>query len=286
MLLLFVSSLSFAQSRGKVLTQLKYESSILKESVNYAVYLPKGYFVDSLKTYPVFYLLHGYTDNETAWIEKGWVDIAADQEVILGNIEEMIIVMPDGGLNWYVNHPEGNFNYENMFTTEFIPFIDNTYRTKNKRKYRAIGGLSMGGFGALGYVMRHPQLFSTCVAFSAAIRPDDEIITKSQEEFDRLYAPVYGKEVKGKNRISKHWNSNNPIYLAKSLPVEQLKSINWYITCGDDDYLFYGNSALHKIFRDRKISHEYRVADGGHNWIYWRTYISDGLVFLSKHFMN
>ena len=95
LLTLFITT-SFAQSRGKVLQSLEFQSQILDSAINYSVYLPASYAKDTAKTYTVFYLLHGYTDNETAWVNKGWVDQAADQGIIAGQVEEMIIIMPDG----------------------------------------------------------------------------------------------------------------------------------------------------------------------------------------------
>ena len=282
-LTLFITT-SFAQSRGEVIQSLKFQSQLLDTTINYTIYLPPFYGKDTTQTYPVFYLLHGYTDNETAWVNKGWVDQVADQGIIAGQVEKMIIIMPDGGLLWYLNQPNGKYNYEDMFIKELIPFIDKTYRTKPERKYRAIGGLSMGGFGALGYSMRHPTVFSACVAFSSGIRPDDETVLIPQKRFDRLYKPIYGENVQGKDRLSKHWNENNPLYLAKTLSEEQLNTTDWYISCGDDDFLFYGNIMLHKTFRDRKIKHEFRVYDGGHNWNYWRPYIGEGLNFITNSF--
>ena len=278
---LFNSKICFAGVNGKVIKSIKFHSQILDTIVNYSIYLPPSY-EESTKKYPVLYLLHGYTDNENTWLDNAFVNQVADQKILSKEIDEMIIVMPNGGLKWFVNQPNGDFNYEDMFVKEFIPYIEKTYRVKANKRHRAISGLSMGGYAALGYAMRHPDIFATCVAYSAAIRPDDEVLKTSQKHFDYLYAHVYGKNVKGKARLSEHWNKNNPIYLAKNISTEKLKSVNWYITCGDDDWLYYGNSVLRKIFRDRGIPHEYRVMDGRHNWYYWRTHIGEGLKYISE----
>ena len=277
----FFTERTLAETRGKVILSLQFKSEILDTAVRYSIYLPANY--DSAdKDYPVLYLLHGFTDDETIWVKWGLVDEVADRGILSGEIEEMIIVMPDAGLKWYVNQPNGTFNYEDMFIQELIPYIEKTYRVKAEKKYRAVAGLSMGGYGALGYSMRHPDVFSTCVAYSAGLCPDDEILECSQDEYDTYLSPIYGKGVSGNARLSKHWNKNNPLNLAKSISEEKLKSVNWYITCGDDDELLYGNSVLNKTFMDRKIPHEYRVYDGKHNWYYWRDHIGEGLRFFAK----
>ncbi len=281
--LLIISSYSglARQTRGVVKKSLSFTSKTLEQKVNYSVYLPAGY-AKSNKKYPVFYLLHGYTDDETTWLENGWVDQTADRGILDGSIAEMIIVMPDAGLKWYVNQPDGKFDYETMFITELIPHIDETYRTLANRENRAVGGLSMGGFGALGYSMRHPDVFSICLALSSAIRPDDETLSLSQKHFDGLYAPVYGKGIAGEKRLSPHWKNHNPITLAETLPTADLQRIHWHISCGDDDYLEYGSTKLHRVFKNRNIPHEFRIYDGAHNWVYWRTYIKESLEYMTS----
>jgi S-formylglutathione hydrolase FrmB len=280
--LINAGNLFSAETRGTVIQSLNFKSGILDTLVNYSIYLPANYD-NSEKDYPVLYLLHGYTDDETIWVRWGWADIAADQGILSGEVKEMIIVMPDAGLTWYVNQQNGQYNYEDMFMKELIPYIERLYRVKKGKKYRAIGGLSMGGYGALGYSMRHPDMFSSCIAYSAGLIPDDELLGYSQHEYDTYFWPLYGKGVRGKDRLSDHWNKNNPLNLARSADVEKLKTIHWYITCGDDDDLLNGNTVLNKIFSDRKIPHEFRVYDGGHNWNYWRRYLGEGLRFISRY---
>jgi len=84
--------------------------------------------------------------------------------------------------------------------------------------------------------------------------------------------------------LSENWRKYNPLDLAVRLPVDTLKQVRWYLDCGDDDFLYEGNAALHMIFRDRGIPHENRMRDGAHNWTYWRTGITDGLKFIGQSF--
>lgn len=281
-IIVFTFSFNFhAQLNGDVQRSLTMKSKVLDQFVNYTIYLPPNYEQGD-RNYPVFYLLHGFTDDENAWVDNGFVEKAVEQGVNKGDINEMIIVMPDGGLKWYINQPNGKFNYENMFINELIPYIESTYRINASRKNRFIGGLSMGGYGALAYTMRHLDLFSACVAFSSAIKTDDDVINMSQENFDYLYQSVYGENVKGANRISKHWNTYNPLFIVNELSDLQLKSVKWYLSCGDKDDLLEGNIELNKIFRNRKIPHEFRVKSGLHNWEYWRSDIKEGLKFINQ----
>ena len=66
--------------------------------------------------------------------------------------------------------------------------------------------------------------------------------------------------------------------------IEDLKSVKWYFDCGDDDFLFEGNSLVHIAFRKKEIPHEFRIRDGAHNWTYWRTSLPDVLSFVSDTF--
>ena len=130
---------------------LRIRSKILGKDVAFAVYLPPDYDL-SKRRYPVVYLLHGYTDDESGWIQFGEVNLAADRAIAAREIPPMIIVMPDGGVAGYSNDAEGKVRYEEMIVREFIPHVDATYRTRPDRQFRGVAGLSMGGWGTLVYV--------------------------------------------------------------------------------------------------------------------------------------
>jgi len=262
---------------------LHMKSDILGHDVNYAVYLPPDYETSS-RRYPVVYLLHGYTDDESGWIQFGEVNLAADRAIAAREIPPMIIVMPDGGVSFYINDSRGQVRYEDMFIQELIPHIDKTYRTRPKREFRGISGLSMGGWGSLVLSMRHPDLFTACAAFSAAMWTDEDIIGMEEKPYKGLIGRLFGPGLEGKARLTAHFRSHNPLDQAKDKPVDDLKRVRHYIDCGDDDFLIKANMALHAVLLDRKVPHEFRVRDGGHSWTYWRTGIVDGLAFIGRSF--
>jgi len=269
---------------GQAVTEgLKLRSKVLGQDVAYAVYVPPDY-ASSLRRYPVVYLLHGYTDDESGWIQFGEVGLAADRAIVAREIPPMIIVMPDGGVSWYVNDSADKVRWEDMFVQELIPHIDATFRTRPAREFRGIAGLSMGGWGTLVHALRHPELFSACAAFSAAVWPDEEIAGMKQDTWDKVLGPVFGAGLAGQGRLTPRFREINPLDLARSLPEDSLKKVRYYIDCGDDDFLIRGNCALHLLLADRKIPHEFRVRDGGHAWTYWRTGIVDGLRFIGEGF--
>ena len=139
------SGLLFSQG-GKVLDQLSLKSKILNSDRKYAIYLPSDYDYSN-REYPVLYLLHGGGDDHTGWVQFGEVKSIADETNREGISTSMIIVMPDAqtGKKGYFNDIDNNWNYEDFFFQEFIPFIEKKYRIKSEKRYRAIAGLSMGG---------------------------------------------------------------------------------------------------------------------------------------------
>ncbi len=274
--------ISFAQ-QGKIIEGLSMNSKLLKDSVNFSVYIPADYDVSERK-YPVVYLLHGYTDDETAWVQFGEVNRILDEDIASGKIPPMIVVMPDAGVTWYINDHDGKVRYEDMFIEEFLPYIESTYRIRAKKRYRGIAGLSMGGYGAFVLALKHSGLFAASAPLSAAIYTEEEVISKSQERWDRTEAVMYGKGLKGKKRLTEHWVANNPLHLLRKLDVEKIKSVRYYFDCGDDDFLYKGNAAIHVLLKDLKIPHEFRMRNGAHNWAYWRSGISDALEFIGQSF--
>lgn len=270
-------------AQGKVMESISMPSKILGKDVKYSIYLPPDYFTSS-RSYPVVYLLHGYTDDETGWIQFGEANLIADKAIAGQSIPPMIIVMPDAGVSWYVNDYLGKARYEDMFFQEFIPFIDKTYHTRAKKEFRAVAGLSMGGYGALIYSLHHPDMFESCVAFSAAVRTDEEMMALTEEEYRGRFSFIYGPAGKPQERLTPHWRKNSVLNLVKAIPESNKKDVRYYIDCGDDDFLFLGNSMLHILMRQLNIPHEYRTRDGEHSWIYWRTGLPDGLKFIGEGF--
>lgn len=273
---------SIAQ-KGKVIESIEFKSKIVSYPVKYSVYLPADY-ESSQRNYPVLYLLHGYSDDETGWIQFGEANKIADKGISEGAFPSCIIIIPDGKVTWYSNSAEGKDRWEDMFITELIPFVEKEYRIRAKKEFRAIAGLSMGGYGALTLSMRNPDMFSSCVALSSGTFSDEEITHQSDSQYNMYFKNIFGDNLKGESRITEAWKAHSPLHLIHTVAAEKLKGIRFYIDCGDDDFLYKGNSLLHIKMCDLKIPHEYRVRDGAHEWSYWRTGLYDGLKFIGDKF--
>lgn len=282
LILLVGSSHLFAQT-GTLKESLVVKSQALAKDVEYSIYLPPDYELSNQR-YPVLYLLHGYTDDETGWVQFGEVKAIADAAIRSGKSTAMIIVMPDAGVSWYVNNHDNTTRYEDFLVKDFIPYIDQTYRTRKDRSYRAVAGLSMGGLGTFLLALKHPDLVAVAAPLSAAILTDDEVTNMPQENWAAVIGIPFGKDLKGKARLTEHYKSNAPLHLVANGTKESLSTVRWYIDCGDKDFLIKANMAMHAALLDKKVPHEFRVREGQHDWTYWRTALPDVLAFVTQTF--
>ena len=266
--------------KGKVDKEQRYKSTILGYEVHYSTYLPPDY-ASSGKHYPVVYLLHGFTGDHTSWIRHGEINKIMDAGIASGEIEPMILIIPDGKYYWYINDYQNKARYEDFVFEEFLPFIDKTYRTIPDKEHRAVAGLSMGGYGSLVWAMHHPDKFSYCVALSASMF-DQDGMAKMPDQLYKYMSLLYGApEAKGKERVTEQFKRNSPIDMAQTNSAESLKTVKWFIDCGNQDQLSEVNRELHDIFTKRDIDNIYHTRNGRHDWLFWREGIYQGLRFIS-----
>ena len=258
-------------------------SAALKRDVKYRVYVPADYQTTSIN-YPVLYLLHGMGGNETSWSDPNQGNMVAicDEHFAKNPTQKRIIVMPDAQNTWYRDSADDSCKYETFFFNELIPEIERIYRCKTDRANRDIAGLSMGGYGALLYAFRHPDMFRSCYAMSAAIRVKEEVATHSFEEFLKRYKSREDMK-ETDERFDDYYFANDPHTLLLQLPQRD-ETFQVTLDCGDDDGLLNGNLALYSTSRkqNRQVAVQLRVRDGGHTWEYWREALPLALDFISQ----
>ena len=157
-----------------------------------------------------------------------------------------------------------------------MPFIEKTYRIKAQKRYRAISGLSMGGGGTFVYALHHPELFSAACPLSAYAGP--LTLEEAKRNFTRSNPNL------SDTAIAAYHNRYSVLPLINSMPDSLKKTVRWFIDCGDDDFLYEGNSLAHIAMKKREIPHEFRVREGAHNWSYWRASLPVVLEFISAGF--
>lgn len=265
-----------AAGRGECLAM---RSRILGEPVPFCALLPPSYDTDEARRFPVLYYLHGLGDNEQMFLRSGGWSMIQDLWE-RGDLGEFIIVTPRAGSTFYLNSRDGQFRYEDFLLQEFLPFIEGRYRIRAARSSRGLAGISMGGYGALRLAFRRLDLFGSVATHSAAIiaaLPTVETGRNPRGSL-RLFANVFGSPVD-----RPFWDRNNPLAIARTAALSRLKI---YLDCGSqDDYGFdSGAQALHNLLVSRRVTHEFHIYPGGHNWRYFAEHLPASLAFASRSF--
>ena len=232
-----------------------FYSAELDRDMPYNVYLPPDYDVAN-RRYPVLYMLHGGGAHRDEWLAYGLVEVA-DREIHTGSLQPMIIVLPQGDTGYWVDNAGDGPRWGQYIWRDLVRHIDNTYRTLRMAQSRAIGGLSMGGFGALNNAFLHPNVFGVVGAHSSSLRPDDGTL------------PLLG--------TGDVYKQKDPISLAETQPG--LERLQIYIDAGQEDPWLDRDIALHDALTARGIAHNWQVNPGGHDYTYWMTYLVDYLRF-------
>jgi enterochelin esterase-like enzyme len=155
---------SIVDVKGTIVRDMVIDSQILGTQMKYSIYLPEGW--DGQTTMPVIYLLHGAGDDQNSWLDKGNMAALTSTAIENGELGKVAVVTPDAQLTFYCNE------YENYFFEELVPAIEGMFNVGKDKSKRAVGGLSMGGFGTLYYAVKHPEMFCCAYAMSPAVYID------------------------------------------------------------------------------------------------------------------
>lgn len=213
--------------------------------------------------FPVFYLLHGRSDDHTAWLVNTRIESHAGKY-------PMIVVMPDGYLGFYTDIESGTA-YARHIGEELVDLIDRTFPTRAEREGRAIGGLSMGGYGALRVGLGHRRRFCSIHSHSGALMHGSRRMTAGRE---RHYPEVFGPDPRGTLHDLRHLAEE----AAKAGDAPALR-----IDCGVDDFLIEDNRTYIETLRGTGLPHIYEENEGAHNWEYWDRHIPAALAFHARN---
>jgi enterochelin esterase-like enzyme len=234
-------------------------SPIIGQELPYRVYLPPDYQSNPSRRYPTLYMLHGAGGNYTEWSDS-FLPERLDQMIRGGEIQPLILILPDDtgdGPTYWANWSNGGPQWADYIIQDVVGAIDKRYRTIPSGGSRAIGGLSMGGLGALHIAMRRPDVFAVVGAHSPSIRV----------ERDPTLWFLAGD----------NWNEHDPIWLAQNAPdIEQL---HIWLDAGDADIWLDNISVLHRALLNRGVQHEWHVFPGEHEAEYWIQHVPDYLRF-------
>ena len=281
-------------------------------SKHLVVYLPPSYGRDTTRRYPVAYYLQGLSGTETDWVSKGSIDAVADSLFTRGT-PETILVLPDGDDGWYTTwvtpvayrtcadtlHSESpagycvaHERYDDYIARDVVQHIDSTYRTRRDRDSRGIGGLSMGGYGAIAIALRYPDVFGSAASHSGVLSPmyfgpkpfaepiryasnADELKVAGAAYWSR-YLLYWGTDID-------RWRAADPAHIAELAKRRGQRLPALFIDCGREDGFIDQNRALHAELTRLGIRHEYAEWPGAHTWRYWSTHVGESLAWMAKN---
>ena len=236
-----------------------YRSAVANDERDFYVYTPPGYNASEKKTYPVLYLLHGYSDDASGWTAVGRANVILDNLIARAKAKPMIVVMPLGygtmevirvGWGGISNHPEVRqenlTKFREALLTEVMPKVESEYHIVKERDSRAIAGLSMGGSESLLTGLNNLDKFAWVGAFSAGGLP---------EPLDKNFPALDA-------------SANQKLHLL-------------WIACGTEDRLITANRNLREWLKTKGIQHTDIETPGMHTWMVWRRNLAEfsGLLF-------
>jgi len=252
-----------------------FESKLVGKALAYNVVLPADYAQTAAARtrYPVLYLLHGLGGSAGDWVSARTrlAEYAAQYR--------LIIVVPEGRDGWYTDSATvPNDKFETYFVDELIPDVQRRFRTIETRAGRAVAGLSMGGYGALKFGLKHPEKFVFAASMSGALaapswKPEDPLPAFVKPSVVRVFGPAE----------SPTRPANDIFKLAREWPPERVAALPFfYLDCGADDFLIRSNREMSALLLERKIPHEYRQLPGNHNWPYWDAQVREVLGLAAR----
>lgn len=268
-----------AGAAGRVQRGLSLASPSLGRVIAYSIYLPEA-AADAGRRFPVVYLFHGVGDDETAWLVHGDIAQTLDRKISKGELQPVIVVMPMAGDSWYVDDARSNGygNVAEALTTDFISGIDSLYPTAPCSASRAVGGLSMGGFGAILYALTKPQYFAAAISLSGSLFTDQpaEIVVR-EDRYAKMFGGVYGEPFDPERFRS--WTVFDRLKHARP----EAARLKYWLAAGDKDFsgILSGTVRLHQELLERGMTSELRILSGSHTWELWSQSIDPALTWLS-----
>ncbi len=244
------------------LINFRWFSRVLEKQVETQILLPEH----AKERCATFYLLHGLSDDSTMWLRRTRIEM---------DIEGMplIVVMPDGFRTFYTDNDAGPA-FGRYIGEELVDVIDRNFPTIAKREKRSIGGLSMGGYGALRTALAYPKRFVSANSHSGAIGFGSHAPGPSHGVLNTVAL----EQILGKNPAG---SAHDLTALATRAKKEGTLP-KMLIDCGVDDFLIAENRDVNAKWKKLRIPHTYKEFPGEHNWAYWSEHVRDAIAFHKK----
>lgn len=260
------------------LIQAQFYSENLKRSVPFSALLP----IDTIeipgeqvipkpKNMKTLYLLHGYSANHMDWLYGSRI-----QELSLKY--GVAVIMPSGDNNFYLDQKEKGEWYGEFIGNELLEMTRKLFHLSNRREDTYIGGLSMGGFGAIRNGLKYSDNYGGIIALSSALITN-KIAGISPGYKDNIASYGYYRNVFGDLKQLRG-SDNDPEALITQLKNESKTIPNIYMACGTEDFLLEENRDFHEFLNTESISHVYIESPGTHDWKFWDDYIEKAILWM------
>jgi S-formylglutathione hydrolase FrmB len=242
---------------------IQFFSQALQKASSLNVVFP-GDDAAAPRPWAAFYLLHGLSDDHTIWTRRSSIE-----RYVAGL--PLVVVMPDGGRGWYSDAVDGTADHETDLVRDVVGLVERTFPVKAERSARAIGGLSMGGYGAVKVGLKHHEMFASVSSHSGAfgIMTDPVVVRQISPEFARVFGP------------NPAGGPDDPFAIVDRVAHGRLPALR--IDCGRDDFLIEHNRKFHRHLNERNIPHEYHEFPGGHDWAYWDEHVREAVAFHARN---
>lgn len=240
------------------LMRCDFFSDVLAMSTSMTVIMPEGRADDS----PVLYLLHGLSDDDTAWTRRTSIERYAARRGIA-------VVMPQAQQSFYADEVHG-LPFWTFLTEELPGKVQSLFRISSRREDTFVAGLSMGGYGAMKWVLREPWRFGAAASLSGALalhHPSDRADPEFAALMQRVFAdgPTDG-------------TPDDVLHLVRAADPVTLPPL--YVACGTEDFLYRSNLAFIEAAASSAVPLTIALGPGDHDWEYWDARIQDVLAWL------
>ncbi len=241
---------------------INYFSRSLQKASSFNIVFPDDPGIP--RPWAVFYLLHGLSDDHTIWMRRTSIE-----RYVAGL--PLVVVMPDGGRGWYTNALEG-YHHEDDLIKDVVGLVDRTFPVRAERAGRCIGGLSMGGYGAVKLGLKHHDMFASVNSHSGALA-FAHLEPGKAPPFGGEFTRIFGKESRG--------GPEDPFAIVERVDHGKLPALR--IDCGTEDFLIASNRDFHKHLDSLHIAHEYEEFPGTHEWGYWDKHVVEAIAFHARN---
>lgn len=249
-----------------MLLETKFYSKELTKHVQLNVLIP-GKFRNTNEPYKTLWLLHGLSDDHSAWMRNSCIERYANENGIA-------VVMPDVYRSWYTNTAY-DANYFNFISKELPEVCHGLFKgMSEKREDNIVGGLSMGGYGALKLALSCPEQYGACISLSGSL----DITRKGRHCNLNEWRSIFGFDME--SPLELEGSEHDLFALAAKNKSEGKPFPKLYMWCGVDDSLINVNREFDRLLTELEIPHTFETSEGDHTWKWWDLHIQDGIKYV------